>query len=505
MLSCRNISRPSSPAPAMAAIAAAWRAANSSRVKCSAITPLRDARHGSSVSRIGRPGYRRRWRLGAPAGNIRHDLFAEGDMDELNRLTATEAAARIARGDLTSEALVKACLARIEARESTVGAWEYWNPELALRQARECDRVKPAGALHGVPIGFKDIIDTADMPTAFGSRVHLGRRPTADAASVALAKEAGGVVLGKTVTTEFAGRYPGKTSNPHNRAHTPGGSSSGSAAAVADFQVPLAVGSQTAGSMIRPASYCGVYGFKPTFGAIPLVGACHISESFDTLGIMARSIDDAELFFSVLMAQAVPKPGRRMPKPPRLAFCRTPYWDKATPAGRAAIEGGAAKLAKAGFSVTELKLPAAFDAAQDLIWNIISYDLARDLAHEHFAHKENMSSPILSMFAHGRSIPFADHVRRKRDVERLRHEITAVFADFDLIYAPSSIGEADLGLTETGAVWFNSIWHVMDLPCLTVPAFTGPTGLPIGAQLVARRWDDYDLLAHARRVDEALK
>lgn len=424
----------------------------------------------------------------------------------LHLLTAATAARRIAAGELSSEDLVRACLARIEAREPEVRAFVHLDAAAALRTARERDKQPARGALHGVPIAVKDTILTADMPTQYNSPIHTGAWPRLDAACVTLARAAGAIVIGKTETLEFAaGGRLAATRNPYDRARSPGGSSSGSAAAVADFQVPLAVGSQTAGSMIRPASYCGVYGFKPTFGAIPLVGACHISESFDTLGIMARSIDDAELFFSVLMAQAVPKPGRRMPKPPRLAFCRTPYWDKATPAGRAAIEGGAAKLAKAGFSVTELKLPAAFDAAQDLIWNIISYDLARDLAHEHFAHKENMSSPILSMFAHGRSIPFADHVRRKRDVERLRHEITAVFADFDLIYAPSSIGEADLGLTETGAVWFNSIWHVMDLPCLTVPAFTGPTGLPIGAQLVARRWDDYDLLAHARRVDEALK
>ena len=244
-------------------------------------------------------------------------------MTALNELTASEAARRIAAGEITSESLVRACLERIEARDADVAAWVVVDPEYALEQARVLDAAPVSGPLHGIPVGFKDVIDTAALPTRYGSPIYEGFVPEADAACVALTRAAGGVVLGKTVTTEFAGRHPGPTANPHNPAHTPGGSSSGSAAAVADFQVPLAMGTQTAGSMIRPSAYCGVYGLKPTFGLFSFAGVHDLAETFDTLGVMGRSLDDIALFRAVLMAiDAVPLEAAE--SPPRIGFCRTP-------------------------------------------------------------------------------------------------------------------------------------------------------------------------------------
>ena len=299
--------------------------------------------------------------------------------DDPTTFTATAAAALIANGDLSSEALVGACLARIEAREPVVAAWSHVDPCLALEQARARDRIAPTGPLHGVPVGIKDIIDTRDQPTTHGSRAYAGFTPAEDAACVAALREAGAVILGKTVTTEFANRDPGPTSHPLNRLHTPGGSSSGSAAAVADRMVPLALASQTAGSTIRPAAYCGIYGFKPTFGLLSLAGMGALCERFDTLGLYARGVADLALLRDALLGVDAAGIGPLAGGPPRVRLCRTPLWDEAQPESQAAVERAAEAFAAAGATVEELSLPSEFDTLREAMWEIIRFELARAL------------------------------------------------------------------------------------------------------------------------------
>src|SRR3954452_3263173 len=258
-------------------------------------------------------------------------------MGQLNALSATEIAQGIAEKKFTAEAVVRDCLARIEAREPVVKAWATIDPDYALRQARELDRGPHRGALHGVPIGVKDIIDTADLPTEMGSEIYKGNRSFSDAACVAVVRAAGAVILGKTVTAEFAGMSPGPTTNPHNPAHTPGGSSSGSAAAVADHMVPAAFGTQTGGSVLRPAAYCGVVGYKPTFNLINRAGIKFAAETLDTIGLITRSIDDLELLTAVLVGRKPSLP-RTLMGPPRIGLCRTPLWDTAQPETMRAVE-----------------------------------------------------------------------------------------------------------------------------------------------------------------------
>lgn len=425
-------------------------------------------------------------------------------MKELYRLTATEAASRIVAGKLTSEAYVRACLERIDAREPDVAAWQFLDPEYALAQARQRDRERSKGLLHGVPVAFKDIVDTADMPTGYGSRVYQTHRPTVDAACVALSRMAGAVILGKTVTTEFAVRYPGKTANPHNRAYTPGGSSSGSAAAVADGMVPLATGSQTVGSTIRPGAYCGVYAFKPTFGLISLAGVKHLSETLDTLGLYARSLDDLILFRDALLGLEKPSPRQILARPPRIAFCRTPYWKRADRATQTLVSGAARRLARAGAKVSEVVLPREFDAAEDILWDVVFFEMARILAPEYREHRENLSLWTRSTIETSRKIPLERYLARLADIERLQAVADERFAGFDAVLTPAAPGEAPKGLAATGAATFQVIWQLLRRPALNLPAFTGPKGLPIGVQLVGHVRQDDRLFAAARWIERKL-
>ena len=278
----------------------------------------------------------------------------------LNQLTATEIAAAVEAGKATREDVVRACLDRITERDSQVLAWQFLDPELPLAQARALDRSGKRGALAGVPFGIKDIIDTCDMPTEYGSPIYQGHRPKRDATCVALGRKAGGVLLGKTVTTEFANTFPGKTRNPFDPARTPGGSSSGSAAAVADFQVPLAIGTQTTGSTIRPASFCGVFGYRPTPGDLRLSGVLESSASFDTLGLIARSIEDLALYRDVLLDRP-PEPPPATSAAPRIGLCRTHIWPRLEPYTQRLLEDAAGRLSAAGAQVTEVTLPSEFE------------------------------------------------------------------------------------------------------------------------------------------------
>src|SRR4051812_47084019 len=274
--------------------------------------------------------------------------------DKLNAMSATDLATSIAAGKVQSEALVAACLERIRAREPEVNAWAYLGAQIALKQARERDRQAPRSRLHGIPVGVKDVIDTVDMPTEYGSPIYKGHRPASDAACVAQLRELGGVVLGKTVSTEVATRHPGKTRNPRNLQHTPGGSSSGSAAAVADFMVPLAFGTQTSSSIIRPAAYCGTIGYKPSFNLLNRAGLKFLSESLDTLGVLARTVPDAALIVELLSGSEPARFEETGTLRPRIGFCRTSWWSEADEATQNALERALPRLAQAGARIAEV-------------------------------------------------------------------------------------------------------------------------------------------------------
>jgi len=416
----------------------------------------------------------------------------------LEQLTLGEAARRVARGAITSEALVRACLDRIAAREPVVGAWAYLDPDAALAEARARDRAPGRGPLHGLPVGIKDIIDTADMPTAYGSPIYAGFRPAADAACVALLREAGAVILGKTVTTEFAAVTPGKTANPHRPAHTPGGSSSGSAAAVADFMVPAALGSQTVGSTIRPASYCGVVGFKPTYGTLSLAGVKAQAESLDTLGLLTRAVDDLLILSSALLGVTQAFDATPREAPPRLGLCRSPHWPKAQASTIRVMDEVARLYSAAGARIEEVALSGSFDRALEAQWTILSFEFARVLTDERTRHRDRLSERLRALLDAGMEIPAADYRAALAVAAACRVEIAPVFERVDALLTPAAAGEAPEGLQSPSDLLFQRLWTALYLPAITLPGFRGDTGLPVGIQLVGRHGSDGLLLSVAR-------
>jgi amidase len=416
-------------------------------------------------------------------------------MKPLHELSGVEAAQAIAAGTITSEALVTACLERITAREESVRAWEYLAPQAALAQARARDHSPAQGPLHGVPVGIKDLIDTVDMPTSYGSPIYAGHRPAWDAASVALLRAAGAVILGKTVTTEFAMFTPGKTANPHNVAHTPGGSSSGSAAAVTDMMVPLALGTQTAGSIIRPASFCGVVGYKPTHGQFPVAGIKALSQTLDTLGGLARSVADVALLRAALVGGPLQLPA--LERAPRLGLCHTPQWPFATDATREALESAGQQLAAAGAEVRQLALPPAFEhlaAAQETIQ---IFEGARCCAYELTTHRDRLSAKLLELLAPAEGLTYAAYAEALALADTCRRQLEAIFTDYDALLVPSAPGEAPAGLEATGNPIFNRMWTLLHTPAVTLPSHTGPNGLPVGVQVIGPLGMDDRLLAIA--------
>jgi amidase len=416
----------------------------------------------------------------------------------LNELTATEIVQAIAAGEASCEAVARACLEHIAVREPRVLAWQYLDPERVIEQARALDGSGTRGPLHGVPFGIKDIIDTFDMPTEYGSPIYAGHRPKNDAACVALGRRAGGILMGKTVTTEFANQTPGKTRNPCDPARTPGGSSSGSAAAVADCMVPLAIGTQTTGSTIRPASFCGVFGYRPTWGDLRLTGVKEAAGSLDTLGLIARSIEDIALYRDVLLREA-PEPLPAEAGAPRIGFCRTHLWPVIEPATQRLLEEAAKKLAQRGAQVVEVTLPPEFERLIDAQRWISSFEFARNFTWEIEHHWEKISERLRNArIRDGLSCPF----ERYREARAFAEKCRAMFADIcggcDVLLTASATGEAPLGLNSTGNAAPCAIWTTLHVPCVTIPVFKGQNGLPVGAQLVARRNDDRKLLTAAR-------
>ena len=416
-------------------------------------------------------------------------------MQQLNQLSAIEAARRLAAREITAEQMARACLARIEEREAVVGAWIHIDPDAVLAQARQLDAGPVRGPLHGLPLGVKDLIDTADLPTAYGSPVYAGHRPRADAACVALARAAGALVLGKTVTTEFAWFHPGKTANPRNPSHTPGGSSSGSAAAVADCMVPLAYGTQTAGSIIRPASYCGIVGYKPTHGTLPRAGIKPLSDSLDTLGTLTRTVADAALLVGAVSGRdLLPRP---LAQPPRIGLCRTYEWSAAQPETVAAIENAGAVLARAGAKVKEISLPQDFAKIAQAQIDIMNYESYAALACERLQHYAGLSDKLKQLLKTAQQCDAARYDAAQVLVESCRGRLEDVFADLDVLLVPSAPGEAPAGLAATGDPIFCRVWTVLHVPAINLPCGFGPQGLPLGVQIIGRRGDDARALAVA--------
>lgn len=433
-------------------------------------------------------------------------------MMDLAELGAARLARMIDRGETTSAELIEACLARIEARKD-VAAWTHLDPDHAREQARERDRARAAGApcgpLHGIPVGIKDIFDTQDYPTENGTVLDAGRQPVRDCTAVSRLKAAGAVVMGKTVTTELAVYSPGKTRNPYDIERTPGGSSSGSAAAVAAEMVPLAIGSQTNGSVIRPASFCGVVGFKPTHGRISRAGALKLSRHLDHVGVFARNLEDAALIGECLMAYdpadsdtratAVPRlrdvTVQDPPIEPKFAFVKTPVWDRADAATQDAFEELKDFL---GGQCDEVTLPPEFDAAVGDLRTIMYADLAQNLAGYMRRGKDRISDILRGMIEEGETIRAVDYNDSVDRIAPLNAWLDGLCEDYDALLTPATIGEAPMGLEATGDPIFCSIWSYLGVPAVSAPLMEGEAGMPLGVQLVAPRGDDARLLRTAR-------
>jgi Asp-tRNA(Asn)/Glu-tRNA(Gln) amidotransferase A subunit family amidase len=384
-----------------------------------------------------------------------------------------------------------------------VQAFAALDADAALARARALDAGPLRGPLHGLPLGVKDLFDTADLPTAYGTPIYAGFRPAADAAAVALCLEAGAVLLGKTVLTELATMQPGATRNPHDLSHSPGGSSSGSAAAVADFMLPLALGTQTAGSIVRPAAYCGVVGYKPGLGRVPRAGIKLQSESCDTAGGFGRSVRDVALLGAVLLGDRRLVEWRQS-QAPRVGLAPTPEWPHAdADTQRVWADAVAALAPQLTGGCREAALPAGFDELVPLQKAVMCHEAARSLTHERVHHRERLSAGLLAMVDEGLSIDGPTHARHLAAATEWRRRIDAVFEHHDVLLAPSTLGAAPR-LESTGDPLFCRAWSLLGLPCIHLPFGRGAGGLPVGLQLIGRDGEDHRLLAAAQWVHERL-
>ncbi len=439
-------------------------------------------------------------------------------MTRLADLGLADTAAAIREGRATSLELVEDCLKRIGEVEEPIQAWAFLDPEHARAQARAADEQRMAGKtigpLHGVPVGIKDIFDTSDYPTEFGSALWAGRTPRHDAAAVARLRAAGAVIIGKTVTTEYAYFHPGKTRNPHDPSRTPGGSSSGSAAAVAAGMVPAAIGSQTNGSVIRPAAFCGVVGFKPTHGMIPRTGAMLLSRTLDHVGVFARSVTDAALMADVMAGFDDEDPDTRPlaapqlaltaaaepPLPPRFAFVKGPAWKAADPM----LDDAFSELVAAiGDNAQLVEIGSAFERAVEFHGVVMATEMAHNFRRDLAQGGEALSPQLRELLTRGQKYTAFDYLEATAAAAALNGTLDELFNEYDAILTASAPGEAPVG-TATGNPVFCSTWTYLGTPAVSLPLLEGPNGMPIGVQLIGRRGNDARLLRTARWLSQHL-
>jgi Asp-tRNA(Asn)/Glu-tRNA(Gln) amidotransferase A subunit family amidase len=418
----------------------------------------------------------------------------------LNKLGVKAAINAIEAKRFTAADYLKDCAARIAAREPEVRAWAH----LALDEASKHAHGIPQGRLGGLPIGIKDIIDTYDMPTGHGSPIYADVKTPADAACVAMLRAAGAVILGKTATPEFAAVTPGPTANPHNTAHSPGGSSSGSAAAVADFMVPAAVGTQTVGSTIRPASYCGVVGFVPSFQMLPLEGVKTQAQSFDHLGVLARSVEDATIVSEAIIGSEGAFGAPDLERPPRIGFCPSPHWPHADDSTRRVMREAVALLRSSGASVEDADLPPSFADVLDAHMTILMYEISRAMAFEYFNHRAMLSEKLRALLERGFAARFSDYRDARALLVARRLEADAHAVRYDVMLTPSASGEAPVGINAPSDMLFQRFWTALHLPVVSIPGFTGVTGLPVGIQIVGPRGKDAHLLSACRWIERQI-
>ena len=422
----------------------------------------------------------------------------------LYELTALEIVHGTTTKEFTVEDVAQACLERIAERDSEIRAWEAIDPDAVLSSARKLDRAEAHGPLHGVPIGVKDVIDTADLPTQMGSPLYTGHRPPYDAACVARVRSAGALVLGKTVTAEFAGTAPTKTRNPCNVEHTPGGSSSGSGAAVADYMAPIAFGTQTGGSVLRPAAFCGVIGFKPSFGSYNTAGIKSAAESFDTIGLIARDVADIGLFHSAL-TNAAPCIGERTTSRPKFGVCRTHLWETALTETIEAVELTMAALREDGATVQEVELPVDIALLTEARAIINAYERAHGLAHEWLEGRDRLSAQMDETCRRGFAISRQSYIEAQEIAQAGRFALAEKFSKVDVLLTPVTPGEAPVGYDYAGDPRFQELWTMLHVPSITLPVHSGPCGLPVGIQLVGRLYGEPQLLFVARWLQDLLK
>jgi Asp-tRNA(Asn)/Glu-tRNA(Gln) amidotransferase A subunit family amidase len=416
-------------------------------------------------------------------------------------LSALDLARRIEAGALTPRAAVDLCAQAIAAREHEIGAFAALDIAAARRGAGRLDPLR--SPLRGLAVGIKDIFDTADFPTAYGSPIYAGHRPKSDAAMVMLVRRAGGIVLGKTVTTEFASLQPAQTRNPRNPAHTPGGSSSGSAAAVAAGMLPLALGSQTGGSVIRPAAFCGVAGFKPSYRLLPAVGMKCFSWSLDTVGLFAAGVADVAFAAAAISGRDLRVDGRPPPAP-TFALVRTQLWHEASAPMQNAVERAARAAENAGAKIKELDLPPIFDDAMRAQRIIQDYEAFRALAFEYDDHRDRLGPALRRLLDDAAVIDTDAYDDARRTTRRARQALVELLADGEVMLTPSAPGAAPLGLGSTGEPTFNRVWTLLGSPCVNVPGLSDPAGLPLGVQIVARFGRDRFALSAAAFLEQAI-
>ena len=417
-----------------------------------------------------------------------------------NELTATRALELMQAGQLSVEELARVCLARIRERDPVVRGWVHLDPELVLRNARELDKREVKGPLHGIPIAVKDVIMTADMPTQHNSPLYKDSFPTVDAGCIKTLRAAGALIFGKTDTTEFAAVTRGGTArHPLDPNRTPGGSSSGSAAVVADSQVPIGLGTQTAGSTIRPGSFCGIYAMKPTWGAINREGLKMLALSLDTLGLFARSAEDLDLLADVFALED------RAPVAPfalrgaRIAACRSPAWDKTEPATREAFDRGISLLREVGAEVEPLDLPPAYSSLPDCCATVMAGEAQVSLLSEIRAQPELLHADLTAMAVNSKDVTKAALVAAYDAAAQCRIAFDEIAAGYDAVLTPSARGEAPVGTT-TGDAAVNAMWTLLHVPVISVPGFTGPSGLPVSLSLTSPRYTDRHLLQVAKEI-----